>query len=97
MLFHASFRLKPGATTEDQKKMLDVWARWQPPEGYEIKYFWMAPDGRGFAIVDALTAEALYEAVAPWATVIVEYDFIPIVDVEIGAPLMEKGIAFREG
>ena len=96
MLFHTTISPKAGVTHEDAKKSLEMWLRWKQPEGFEIKSFWLAPDGRGFLIVEAETAESAYEATGPWVNVNLDYDIVPIIEIEKAVPLMEKAIAFRE-
>jgi hypothetical protein len=49
----------------------------------------------GIAIVDAASAEALLEAVAPWATFF-DFNAKPIVSVEVSTPIIEKSIAWRD-
>lgn len=96
MLFHTTFKYKSGYTDEDQKRVLGLWSKWQPPEGMEIKAFYVGVDSRGFLITEAQTAEAIYEAVAPWAGVLLDYDIVPIVEVGKAVELLQKTIAFRE-
>jgi len=96
MLFHISQKPMPGFSNKDHKKALGMWAKWEPPKGLEIKSYWFAPDGRGFLIVEAKTAEALYEGNAPWVAVFLDYDITPVVEGEKGIALQEKAIAYRE-
>lgn len=96
MLFHTTWKYKSGYTEEDQKRVLGLWSKWQPPEGMEIKAFYVGVDGRGFLITEAQTAEAVYEAVAPWAGVLLDYEIVPIVEVGKAVELLQKTIAFRE-
>ena len=96
MLFHTTFKNKSGYTEEDRKRVLGLWSKWQPPEGMEIKAFYVGVDGRGFLITEAQTAEAVYEAVAPWAGVLLDYEIVPIVEVGKAVELLQKTIAFRE-
>lgn len=97
MLFHISHTYKAGFTHEDQKKMLDVWANFEPPAGYETKWHVFSPDGRMFSLVEAPSAEVVFEVVALWAGVMLDYEIVPVVDVEATVPLIEKAIAIREG
>ena len=96
MLFHMSFRPKTGYTHNDQKSVFKLWENFLPPEGYEIKSFYMGTDGRGFAIIESTTAEAMYEALAIWAGVYVDYDIIPVVEIDKAVELTNKAIAKRE-
>jgi hypothetical protein len=96
MLFHTTFKNKSGYTEEDRKRVLGLWSKWQPPEGMEIKAFYMGVDGRGFLITEAKTAEAIFEAVAPWVGVLLDYDIVPIVEVGKAVELFQQTIAFTE-
>lgn len=95
MLFHTTFKAKAGFTHEAQKRTLELWAKWQPPKGFELKAFYMAADGRGFTIAEAETAEAAYEANAPWL-IFFDWDLVPIVEIEKAVGITQKAIAFRE-
>ena len=96
MLFHTTFTPKPGYGHEDQKKALELWSRWTPPEGHEIKSFYMSSDGRGFIVTEITSAEAGFEAAAPWASVYLNYDTVPVVPIDEAIPILQKAIAFRE-
>jgi len=96
MLFHVTFKAKAGYTEDDAKRVLELWSKWQPPEGMEIKAFCVAAGGGGYIITEAQSAEILFEAFAPWASVLLNYDIVPVVDVEKAAELGQKAIAFRE-
>jgi len=96
MLFHTTFKSKAGYAHEDQKQVLGLWSKWQPPEGMEIKAFYVGVDGRGFLITEAKTAEAIYEGVAPWLGVLLDYDIVPIVEVDKAVGILQQAIAFRE-
>jgi len=56
----------------------------------------MSPDGRGFVITEIKTAEAAYEGVAPWSGVLLDYDVVPVIEVDKAIGLLQKAIAFRE-
>ena len=62
----------------------------------EIKTFYVGVDGRGFIIIEAKTAEAIYKAIASWVSVLFDYEVVPIVEVDSAAELLQKTIAFRE-
>ena len=96
MLFHNTFKNKSGYTEEDRKRVLGLWSKWQPPEGMEIKSFYMGVDGRGFLIIEAKTAEAVFEAVAPWSGVLLDYEIVPIVEVGKAVEIFQQTIAFTE-
>ncbi len=96
MLFHVSQKNKIGLTHEDQKKMLQMWEKFEPPPGFQIKMHVFAPDGQAFAVVEADTIEAVYEVGALWSGVFLDYEIVPVIDVSAAIPLIEKAIAARE-
>ena len=97
MLFAVNYsNLAHGDEARDRRttRML---AAWKPPAGFEMKAWYDYADGTGgIAIVDAASAEALLEAVAPWATFF-DFNAKPIVSVEVSTPIFEKSIAWRDG
>ena len=96
MLFHISHKYKAGFTHEDQKKMLEVFADFEFPAGYEIKWHVFSPDGRMFSLVEAPSVEVVFEVVAHWSGVLLDYEVLPVVDIEATVPILEKAIAARE-
>jgi hypothetical protein len=90
MLFHTTWRHKPGYTSDDQEQVLKIWAEWTPPKGLKIKSFHMSPDGRGFLITETDDAAAIYEAVAPWSGVLLEYDIVPVIEVDQAVEILKK-------
>ena len=96
MLFMQIYKPKAGFTHEDQKKALKLWENWSPPEGMEIKSFYTSPDGRGFLLIESSSAEAAFEGMALWAGVYLDYEFVPVVEIEKAVPLLNKAISSRE-
>jgi hypothetical protein len=96
MLFHTTFTPKVGTTTEDQAAMLQLWAKWTPPEGFEIKSFHISAEGEGFVITEAESAEALMEVTFVWGGAILDYKVVPVVEVEGAVQLLGKALAYRE-
>ena len=96
MLFHSTYRPRAGLTHEEQKKVLDMWLKWNPPAGLEIKSFYLGPNAEGYIISEAETAEAMFEATAAWSGVYLDYNIVPVIEVEKGVPILQKTIAFRE-
>lgn len=96
MLFHTTFKPKANYGHQEQKKTLELWSKWQPPQGFQIRAFYFAVDGRGFTIVEAQTAEAMLEVTALWARVYLDYEIVPIVDLDQALPRIQKAIAARE-
>ena len=56
MLFHITHTYKPGFTHEDQKQMLAVWEKFEPPPGYDTKWHVFSPSGTMFSLVEAPSA-----------------------------------------
>lgn len=95
MLFHVTYTPRAGLTAAEQKSSLDWWLRWAPPPGFDIKSFYVSPEGSGFLIVEVATAEALVAANAAWVGVIFDYRIVPVVSIEQAVPLLQAAIAFR--
>lgn len=96
MLFAITFTPRPGTSEERDKRTLALFAKWQPPGGYEFKAFYDYADGDGgLAIVEAASAEAMLEAHAPWAAYF-EFRIRPIVETDRAVPLSLKAYAWRD-
>ena len=79
-----------------QKRSLEVFGRWQPPEGTDFQAFYGFVDGGGgFAIIEAETAEALGQAMAPF-TPWLRFTPRPILPIEDTTAIAHSGIAFRD-
>ncbi len=72
---------------------MEIFSRWEPPTGMEIKGIWARPDGGGFGLFEVTSAEVVYEATAPWSEAYLDYDISPIVEIEMAVELLNKGIA----
>lgn len=96
MLFINTYKPKAGFTHEDQKKMLQLWESWTAPEGFEIKSFHVAPDGRGFILFEASSPEVIYEGSSLWSNVLIDYEFTPVMEIDKAVELLNKAIATRE-
>jgi hypothetical protein len=58
---------------------------------------WARADGGGFCICEASSGDAMFEAMAPWAGALLDYEVSPIVDIQKGVELQSKAAAFRKG
>ena len=96
MLFHTTFKPKAGYTSDDQKRVLQLWAKWTPPEGLEIKSFYADMNGRGFLITEANDAKAIYEGIAVWLSVYLDYDIVPVIPVDEAVLMLQNAISQRE-
>ena len=97
MLFYVGWQPRAGQGPKEGEAGLEVFSRWEPPQGFEIKGIWGRPDRGGFAVCEVASAEASYEATAPWAGTYLDYEIVPIVEIEKAVELLNKGIAFRNG
>lgn len=81
---------------EGEKKSLEVFSRWKPPEGADFQAFYGFVDhSGGFAIIEADGAAALAEATSPFVPWL-RFTAKPILPVEETAASAAAGIAFRE-
>lgn len=95
MLFHVEWEFID--TSEDaEKRSLEVFSRWQPPEGTDFQEFYGYADGTGgFAIVEADTAAALAQATSPFVPWL-RFTAKVILPIQDSAEIAGSGIAFRE-
>ncbi len=96
MLFHITHTYKPGFTHEDQKQMLAVWEKFEPPPGYDTKWHVFSPSGTMFSLVEAPSAEVVFEVVSLWAGVMLDYEVVPVIDIGASVPFLQNAIATRE-
>jgi hypothetical protein len=97
MLFYIGWKPRAGQGTTESEASLEVFSRWTPPAGLEIKAMYGRADAGGFCICEAESAEALQEAMTPWAGTYLDYDVAPIVEIEKAVEIQNKGIVFRRG
>ena len=66
MLFHVEWEFID-TSEAGEKRSLEVFSKWQPPEGAQFQAFYGYADGTGgFAIIEADSAAALAKASAPF-------------------------------
>ena len=96
MLFAVSWVVRSNVTEERDKRTLKLFTNWQPPAGFEFKGFYDYVDANGgMAIVEAGSAEVMFEVFAPWSTFF-EFSVKPILPIEKSTPILEKAIAWRD-
>jgi hypothetical protein len=96
MLFAVSWTLRGTPTEERDRRTLKLFTNWTPPAGFEFKGFYDYVDGSGgVALVEASSAEVMFEVFATWATFF-EFSVKPIVPTEKSTPIMGKAIAWRD-
>ena len=95
MLFHVAWEFTDTSEAAD-KRSLEVFSKWQPPEGTEFKAFYGFADGTGgFAIIESDSAAALARASFPF-TPWLRFTVRPILPVEEATAIVVEAIAFRD-
>ena len=97
MLFYIRWKGRVGQGPEALDAAWALFSRWEAPEGLEFKGMWQRPDGGGFGICEVASAEVLYEATAPWSEAYLDYEVVPIVEIEKAHEIAVKASAFRHG
>src|SRR5688572_26734596 len=96
MLFHVEFSVIRGQGEEVQKRALQVFGAWQPPDGLEFKGFFGRADGSGgYAIVEADSEATILRSIAPFLT-FNDFEVIPILPIEESTAILGEAIAFRD-
>lgn len=95
MLFFVRYKEKAGYTHEDQKKQVNLWVNFQPPEGFDIQQIYALSGGAGFALIEAPTAEILFDGLSLWAGVLLDYEIAPAAKVESAVESVNKAITIR--
>lgn len=95
MLFHVEWEFIDTSEAAD-KRSLQAFSKWQPPEGAQFQGFYGFADGSGgFAIVEADSAASVARTTAPW-TPWLRFTVTPIVPIEEATAIAAEAIAFRE-
>ena len=95
MLFHVEWEFVDTSEAAD-KRSLQVFSNWQPPEGAQFQAFYGFADGTGgFAIVEADSAATIARTTTPW-TPWLRFTMKPIVPIEEATAIASEAIAFRE-
>jgi len=95
MLFHVTWQYTD-QSEESEKRSLEVFQQWQPPDGAEFKGFYGFADGSGgVAIIEADSAETVARTTFPW-TPWLAFAVTPIVPIEQAAAISGEAIAFRD-
>ena len=76
-------------------RSLEVFAKWQPPEGAQFQGFYGFADGTGgVAIIEVDSAETMAVTTAPW-TPWLRFTIKPILPVEDSSRIAGEAAAFR--
>ena len=96
MLFAVTYAARGDVSEEREKRSLQLFTNWTPPAGYEFKaHYTLADGGGGIAIVEASTAAALTEGLAPWGPFF-EFKTVPIVEIEEAVPMLQRVYGWRD-
>ena len=95
MLVHVEWEFTD-TSEAGEKRSLDVFSKWQPPEGTQFQAVYGYADGTGgFAIIEAESAAALAKASAPF-TPWLRFSAKPILPIEEASAIAIEALAFRE-
>lgn len=95
MLFHVLWQFTD-QTEESERRSLEAFGNWQPPEGADFQGFYGFADGTGgVALIEVDSAASLARTIAPW-TPWMSFTVTPIVPIEESAAISGEGIAFRD-
>ncbi len=97
MLFCVSWNPRAGQAGPESEAALEMFTRWTPPAGMDIKAMYARVDGGGFCVCEVSSAEVVFSATAPWAGVYLDYEVVPIVEIDKAVGLLQEAIAFRNG
>jgi Protein of unknown function (DUF3303) len=95
MLFQVSYKAKALGSEAMDKRVMQVFGKWRPPAGMEVKAHYARPDGSGFLIVEANSVAPLVESNTVYMTWM-DVEVTPIVDVSEAVPAIERALAFRD-
>ena len=95
MLFHVTWEFTD-QTEEGERRSLEVFAKWQPPEGAQFHGFYGFADGSGgIALIEVDSAATLARTTAPW-TPWLSFQATPILPIEESSQIAGEAIAFRD-
>ena len=95
MLFHVTWDFTDQSEASERRS-LQLFAAWQPPDGADFQGFYgFADGGGGVAIIEAADAPTLARTVAPW-TPWLRFQARPILPIEESAAIGGEAVAFRD-
>jgi len=96
MLFASIYTYRGNISEESQKRLTDLFVNWKPPKGFAFKAHYAFTDATGgLALIEAESAEALYEGSTPW-TPFIEFRSVPIVEIDKAVPIALGVMAWRK-
>ena len=94
MLLAVTYKPKDNVTEESEERSLQLFTNWTPPAGFEFKAHYVTGSGKGIAIVEADSALAVLEAMAPFGPHL-DFDSEPCADISDSVPISQKAYAWR--
>jgi hypothetical protein len=99
MKYHVTWTPRPGGSPAEaevaQRRGLDVFAKWSPPEGITFHQFLVRLDTQGgYAVVETDDPKLAAEGPAkfsPWF----DFEVTPVLDMTDGLPIAEEALDFR--
>ena len=96
MLFLVSYRPRPGRVEAEEKRVLNLFVNWKPPEGSTIKSHYARADGGGLVIIEFEFSDVLVEAALPWIAFLDYEGLCPIVEIAEALPVLQRAVAWRD-
>ena len=95
MLFHVTWDFTD-QSEDAERRSLEVFSNWQPPENAKFQGFYGLADGSGgVALIEADSAATLMRTVSPW-TPWLRFTVTPIVPIEEATAIGAEAVAFRD-
>lgn len=95
MLFHVTWEFVD-TSEEGSRRSLDVFAKWQPPDGAVFQGFYGFADGSGgVAIIEIDSVETLARTTAPW-TPWLRFAVTPILPIQDASAISADALAFLD-
>ena len=96
MLFVDIYTYKENLGEEGQKRLTNLFTKWAPPGGVEIKSHYSFADGSGgLAIMEASTPAAVLEGCTAWLP-FEDQRIVALVDITEAVPISMKVFAWRD-
>jgi len=81
MQFAITYHRRPNITDEETRRLLRIFMAWKPPPGVDVlAHYHFARGGGGIVILEAAAANALFEALTTFDTII-DYEAEPVLNV----------------
>ena len=95
MLFHVVWEFFD-QSEDSNRRSLDVFAQWQPPEAAQFQAFYGFADGSGgVAIIEADSVATIARTTSPW-TPWARFSVTPILPIEESAAIARESMAWRD-